>query len=141
MYDTLMQMGRWFGYRSGYVDLCRLFTSSELNEWYRHITLASEELREEFSYLYEVGGTPEDYALRVRNHPGVLQITSLSKMRYANTVEVSWAGRLVETYQLLKDKENRHANFVDVDTLLCDLGSYELKGKNYLWRNVSLEKL
>ena len=141
MYDTLMQMGRWFGYRSGYVDLCRLFTSSELNEWYRHITLASEELREEFSYLYEVGGTPEDYALRVRNHPGVLQITSLSKMRYANTVEVSWAGRLVETYQLLIDKENRHANFVDVDTLLCDLGSYELKGKNYLWRNVSLEKI
>lgn len=141
MYDTLMQMGRWFGYRSGYVDLCRLFTSSELNEWYRHITLASEELREEFSYLYEVGGTPEDYALRVRNHPGVLQITSLSKMRYANTVEVSWAGRLVETYQLLKDKENRHANFVDVDTLLCNLGDFELKGKNYLWRNVSLEKI
>ena len=48
MYDTLMQMGRWFGYRPGYVDLCRLFTSNELNEWYRHITLASDELREEF---------------------------------------------------------------------------------------------
>lgn len=139
MYDTLMQMGRWFGYRSGYVDLCRLFTSSELNEWYRHITLASEELREEFSYLYEVGGTPEDYALRVRNHPGVLQITSLTKMRYANTVEVSWAGRLVETYQLLKDRENRHANFVDADNLLCKLGDYELKGKNYLWRNVAVD--
>ena len=139
MYDTLMQMGRWFGYRSGYVDLCRLFTSSELNEWYRHITLASEELREEFSYLYEVGGTPEDYALRVRNHPGVLQITSLTKMRYANTVEVSWAGRLVETYQLLKDRENRHANFVDADNLLCKLGDYELKGKNYLWRNVTVD--
>lgn len=138
MYDTLMQMGRWFGYRSGYVDLCRLFTSSELNEWYRHITLASEELREEFSYLYEVGGTPEDYALRVRNHPGVLQITSLAKMRYANTVEVSWAGRLVETYQLLKDRENRHANFVDADNLLSKLGDYELKGKNYLWRNVAV---
>lgn len=141
MYDTLMQMGRWFGYRSGYVDLCRLFTSSELNEWYRHITLASEELREEFSYLYEVGGTPEDYALRVRNHPGVLQITSLAKMRYANTVDVSWAGRLVETYQLLKDRENRHANFVDADNLLCKLGDYELKGKNYLWRNVAVDNV
>lgn len=141
MYDTLMQMGRWFGYRSGYVDLCRLFTSSELNEWYRHITLASEELREEFSYLYEVGGTPEDYALRVRNHPGVLQITSLAKMRYANTVEVSWAGRLVETYQLLKDRDNRHANFVDADNLLCKLGDYELKGKNYLWRNVAVDNV
>lgn len=141
MYDTLMQMGRWFGYRSGYVDLCRLFTSSELNEWYRHITLASEELREEFSYLYEVGGTPEDYALRVRNHPGVLQITSLAKMRYASTIEVSWAGRLVETYQLLKDKVNRHTNFVAADTLLCKLGSYSQAGKNYLWRNIDVETI
>lgn len=139
MYDTLMQMGRWFGYRSGYVDLCRLFTSSELNEWYRHITLANEELREEFSYLYEVGGTPEDYALRVRNHPGVLQITSLAKMRYASTIEVSWAGRLVETYQLLKDKTNRHINFVATDNFLSNLGAYNLKGNNYLWRNIASE--
>ena len=140
MYDTLMQMGRWFGYRSGYVDLCRLFTSSELNEWYRHITLASEELRDEFSYLYEIGGTPEDYALRVRNHPGVLQITSLTKMRYANTVQVSWAGRLVETYQLLKDKDQKHSNFVAADQFICSLGdNYEQKGKNLLWRNVSLQ--
>lgn len=53
MYDTLMQMGRWFGYRPGYVDLCRLFTSTELNDWFRHITLASEELRAEFNYLFE----------------------------------------------------------------------------------------
>lgn len=141
MYDTLMQMGRWFGYRSGYVDLCRLFTSSELNEWYRHITLASEELREEFSYLYEIGGTPEDYALRVRNHPGVLQITSLAKMRYASTIEVSWAGRLVETYQLLMDKANRNNNFVAVDTLLSKLVNHELKGSNYLWRNISVESI
>jgi len=27
MYDTLMQMGRWFGYRPGYLDLCRLYTT------------------------------------------------------------------------------------------------------------------
>lgn len=142
MYDTLMQMGRWFGYRTGYVDLCRLFTSSELNEWYRHITLASEELREEFSYLFEIGGTPEDYALRVRNHPGVLQITSLTKMRYASTVEVSWAGRLVETYQLLKDKKQKHSNFVAADQLICSLGGkYELKGSNLLWRHISVEQV
>ena len=49
MYDTLMQMGRWFGYRPGYVDLCRLFTSTELNEWYRHIAVASADLLEHFS--------------------------------------------------------------------------------------------
>ena len=45
MYDTLMQMGRWFGYRPGYLDLCRLYTTSELISWFGHIAEASEELR------------------------------------------------------------------------------------------------
>jgi hypothetical protein len=43
MYDTLMQMGRWFGYRPGYLDLCRLYTTPDLIGWYRHIALASVE--------------------------------------------------------------------------------------------------
>lgn len=44
MYDTLMQMGRWFGYRPGYLDLCRLYTSPDLVKWFAHIADASEEL-------------------------------------------------------------------------------------------------
>jgi hypothetical protein len=104
MYDTLMQMGRWFGYRPGYVDLCRLFTSRELNEWFCHITLASEELRSEFDYMADIAGsTPEQFALKVRTHPGVLQISASNKIRRAVTVDVSWAGRLVESYQLQKN--------------------------------------
>ncbi|MDD4847851.1 MAG: Z1 domain-containing protein [Bacteroidales bacterium] len=137
MYDTLMQMGRWFGYRPGYVDLCRLFTSAELNEWFRHITIASEELRSEFNYLAESGGTPDNYALKVRTHPGCLQITSISKMRYTKQVEVSWAGRLIETYQLPMDKGKKKTNLIATDNLLTSIGSPEPKGNNYLWRNVS----
>ena len=49
MYDTLMQMGRWFGFRPGYIDLCRLDTSQELVDWYQFINIASEELRTEFT--------------------------------------------------------------------------------------------
>lgn len=139
MYDTLMQMGRWFGYRPGYVDLCRLFTSSELNEWYRHITLASEELQEEFRYLAESGGTPENYALKVRTHPGQLQITSISKMRHTRTVEVSWAGRLVETYQLMRNPESKRSNLMATDGFLAELGvPREIKG-DYLWTGISAD--
>ena len=58
MYDTLMQMGRWFGYRPGYVDLCRLYTTGDLVEWFGHIADASEELREEFDAMVERGATP-----------------------------------------------------------------------------------
>ncbi|MDD2285094.1 MAG: Z1 domain-containing protein [Paludibacter sp.] len=137
MYDTLMQMGRWFGYRPGYVDLCRLFTSEELNEWFRHITIASEELRGEFNYLAESGGTPDNYALKVRTHPGCLQITSISKMRYTKQISVSWAGRLIETYQLPMDKGIKKRNLIATDNFISAQGTPELRGNNYLWRNVS----
>ena len=141
MYDTLMQMGRWFGYRPGYVDLCRLFTSEELNEWFRHITIASEELRSEFDYLANINGTPDDYALKVRNSPGQLQITSISKMRYTKNLEVSWAGRLIQTYQLPMDKGIKKKNLVATDNFLASLGAFESKDDNYLWRNVSPEDI
>ena len=53
-YDTLMQMGRWFGYRHGYVDVCRLWTTSALWQAYRGVTEANEELSREFVEMAEV---------------------------------------------------------------------------------------
>ena len=137
MYDTLMQMGRWFGYRPGYVDLCRLFTSSELNEWFRHITMASEDLREEFDAMWNAKATPEKYALKVRTHPGQLQITAITKMRNVDKIQVSWSGRLVETYQLLTSKEIIRKNLDVTRSFLSKLGNPVTKGSNdYLWSNV-----
>ena len=144
MYDTLMQMGRWFGYRPGYVDLCRLFTSPELNGWFRHITMASEELRAEFNYLAEARSTPDKYALKVRSHPGCLQITSLSKMRYTKNVQVSWASRLVETYQLHMDSQVRADNLRYTNDLINGLGSPErpeVHESCFLWKGVSPEDI
>ena len=150
MYDTLMQMGRWFGYRTGYVDLCRLFTSQELNEWFRHITIASEDLKSEFTYLAESGGTPENYALKVMTHPGGLQITSINKMRYTQQIEVSWAGRLVETYQLSMDRKIKYFNLLNTKQFISLLGNnYTIVGRNnnehnggdYLWKNISPDKV
>jgi hypothetical protein len=141
MYDTLMQMGRWFGYRPGYVDLCRLFTSRELNEWFCHITLASEELRSEFEYMSEVAGsTPEQYALRVRTHPGVLQISASNKIRRAVNVDVSWAGRLIESYQLQKTPKVVQSNLETTKNLINSLSSeFAIKDNHFLWKNVSVD--
>ena len=122
-YDTLMQMGRWFGYRPGYVDLCRLFTSQELNEWFCHITLASEELRQEFVYMTETAGaTPADYALRVRTHPGVLQISATNKMRNAVPMSFSLAGRLSQTYEFQRTPAVIRKNFNSTRQFIQSLG-------------------
>lgn len=102
MYDTLMQMGRWFGYRPGYLDLCRLYTTDELIDWFEHITDASWELRDEFDMMVASGGTPRDYGLKVKSHP-VLLITSRLKMRTARSMFLSFSGSVVETVSLFRD--------------------------------------
>lgn len=92
MYDSLMQMGRWFGYRPGYVDLCRLYTTEDLRLHYRHVATAGEELREQLDQMQALGETPENYGLKIQSH-SVLLVTARNKMRYTNEYEVSFAGQ------------------------------------------------
>ncbi|WP_319506047.1 Z1 domain-containing protein [uncultured Methanolobus sp.] len=143
MYDTLMQMGRWFGYRNGYVDLCRLFTSRELNEWFCHITRASEDLRKDFEYMSNIAGlTPRQYALKVRTHPGVLQISATNKMRSAINIEVSWSGRLVELYELKKDISTIENNIQITKKFISRLPeNFTQLEKGYLWYDVQAEEV
>ena len=143
MYDTLMQMGRWFGYRHGYTDLCRLYTSREINEWFCHITLASEELRNEFDYMSDVAGTtPEKYALKVRTHPGVLQISASNKIRSAVDVNISWAGRLVESYEFQKDIAIIHTNLENTINFIQTMSrQYTVVKNNCMWSDVSAENI
>ncbi len=87
--DTLLQMGRWFGYRPGYIDCCKLFTSWDSIEKFNATTRTIEELELEFRKMHRLGKTPEDFILRVRTHPGVLKITRPSILK--NTEEVNWS--------------------------------------------------
>lgn len=96
MYDTLMQMGRWFGYRPGYLDLCRLFTTQDHLDWYGHIAQASDELRREFDRMEVLGAEPIAFGLRVRSHPS-LTVTSRAKMQHGTELQVSFAGDVSET--------------------------------------------
>jgi len=122
MYDTLMQMGRWFGYRPGYVDLCRLYTTEDLVEWFGHIADASEELREEFDAMAERGATPRDYGLKVQSHP-VLLVTSPLKMRTARSLQLSFSGELLETVSLFNDSVNLSRNLGATDRLVEVMGA------------------
>jgi hypothetical protein len=110
MYDTLMQMGRWFGYREHYSDLCRLYTTAELLEWFTHITAASEELQHEFEHMVKVRGTPKDYGLKVRSHPALL-VTSAVKMRHGTEMRLSFSGDISETIIFRRDPDWVARNF------------------------------
>ena len=118
MYDSLMQMGRWFGYRPGYVDLCRLYTNEQIFEWFNHITMATEEMRNDFDELTATHQRPKDFRLKVRNHHGLMTITSLAKLHFSKNIEISFSGTNPQTYQLLKTKYAIENNFKNLQTLL-----------------------
>ena len=140
MYDTLLQMGRWFGYRPGYVDLCRLYTTDELRDFYSHITMATDELRQEFDLMADRGMTPSEFGLRVRNHPAGLIITAANKMRNGTRMTVSYSADISETISFDPAPHVNRRNHERFSRFIASLGSTErLRTGNRIWRGVSGE--
>lgn len=102
MYDTLMQMGRWFGYRPGYEDLCRVHLSDDSIRWYSYIAEASDELRSQIKRMRRDGLSPKQFGLYVKSHPDQLLITATNKMRSGEKIVVNqnFSNRMVESYIL-----------------------------------------
>lgn len=90
-YDSLLQMGRWFGYRRGFADVCRLYTTAEMEVWFRHVATASQDLRAELARMRIMLQTPKDYGLRVEAH-SVMGVTAANKRRHAIERRTGFAG-------------------------------------------------
>ena len=112
MYDTLMQMGRWFGYRPGYKDICRIWMPEAAQGWYEHVAESIEELRGEFRSMEASNATPEEFGLKVRSHPDTLIVTARNKMGTGSSLVVSigLASRLIEMHTLRRDDESLSIN-------------------------------
>ncbi|MEC9346638.1 MAG: Z1 domain-containing protein [Pseudomonadota bacterium] len=112
MYDTLMQMGRWFGYRPGYEDLCRVWMPAESVGWYAHIHEAMDDLQIQLKRMELARATPEQFGLAVRSHPESLIVTARNKMGTGRPipVRVGLAAQLVETTRIGVDRERLAKN-------------------------------
>lgn len=99
-YDTLLQMGRWFGFRPGYRDLVRVWMGPGLLDDYAHLARVERQLRDEVATMEEEKRTPREFAIRVRAHPGRLEITSPGKMSAADLVHFGLGGTRRQTIYL-----------------------------------------
>jgi hypothetical protein len=151
-YDTLLQMGRWFGYRDGYSDVCRIWLTAEAEGWYRHVTDATDELKRDFARMRRQKATPIEFGLRVRTHPDTLLITARNKMATGINVvdevrDISLDGRLIETARLYADQQRNQDNLKVIDRFLSDLaytqGNPEPSpnGGAHLWRGVPASRI
>jgi len=142
-YDTLMQMGRWFGYRSGYADLTRIHTTVDLEQWFRDLVSVEADLRADIRRYAEEGMTPLDFGVRIRRHPSLL-VTDRLKMRAAQVESMSFAGQLVQTIIFpFQDRDWLEANLDATRDFLGSLGppDRDAEGAPPTWRAVPWQRV
>jgi hypothetical protein len=121
-YDTLLQMGRWFGFRPGYQDLPRIWMTDQLRLAFRHLATVEAEMRQDIENYQRLGLTPLDVAVRVKTHPS-LRITA--KMGAAQPHYISYAGRRLQTHFFdLSDQDLQKNNWDAADQLLASALEY-----------------
>jgi hypothetical protein len=145
MYDTLMQMGRWFGYRPGYEDLCRVWIPADGIGWYAHIHEAMDDLQAQLKRMELAKATPEQFGLAVRSHPESLIVTARNKMGTGKLLpmKVGLAETLIETTRIVADPAQLARNMQAGKRLLRDIEAsglaFERRPRGYLVKAVPVE--
>ena len=104
-YDSLLQMGRWFGYRSGYEDLPRVWTTKDLASDYRFLAEVESQIRREIERYKGGVATPRELAVRILLHPS-MSVTARNKMFFAVPATASFSEhRPQTTYFNHRDKD------------------------------------
>ncbi len=137
-YDTLLQMGRWFGYRAAFVDLTRLYTTPELVQSFRDLALAEEELRVEIRRYERERLTPLDFGPKIRAHP-VMMVTARNKMGAGHAILQSYSGQLLQTVNFKLDDLNwLRNNLTTTRIFLPSLGRPRHRENRYIWSDVAV---
>ena len=132
-FDVLMQMGRWFGYRSRYEDIFQIWTSEESAKWYEEISIASEDLKNDIHEMFTQKLTPKDFGIKVRDHCEELQITAGNKMRNAFdlNIQFSYYGNIYETPYVSLNAAHNAVNLEQIAWLADELSNRELTFNNF----------
>jgi hypothetical protein len=147
-YDTLLQMGRWFGYRPDYVDLTRIYVTEDLQAKFYHLATVEQEMRDEIRTMAANRERPVDVGLKIRTHPS-LTVTSNLKMRSAQSCSLTYSSAKIQAlYMNLRNTDLLRKNFASVTQLLESIEKYGSKPEApgfedlsacLLYRNVSPE--
>lgn len=138
--DSLMQMGRWFGYRKGYELFPKIWMTSNTYEKFEFLATLEEELREDLKRFSELGHSPAEVGPRVKNSPKAswMKVTAKNKMQGAKEINMDFTGTSNQTVIFSKNNVTLSDNIKITNTFLHSLGSSETSWNNsaLIWRNV-----
>lgn len=140
--DTLMQMGRWFGYRKGYELLPRIWLEQEARLRFEFISQINQELKEEIEEFSLLGKSPTDFAPKVKNSPNhvFLRITAGNKMQNSKDIEFDFGGFNKQTVIFENNKEKLDNNILAAENLFKKIEQEVIvKPSSLVWNNVPYE--
>jgi hypothetical protein len=144
-FDTLMQMGRWFGYRKGYELLPRIWMTQETQEKYEYMVSVEHELREELkSYMEPPYVDPKYFGPRVKNSPSLtwFRPTSRNRMQKSEPVEFDFSGANSQTTMFYSNPDILRRNILETDFFLKSLGEPQRKtNANLVWYSVAFDEV
>jgi hypothetical protein len=140
-YDTLMQMGRWFGYRRGFEDLPRIWMEEDVRDAFFDLATIEEEVRRDVAHYAAAQVTPEEFAVRIRKIPG-LMITARNKMQSFVMAEIGYAGRHLQTIRFLReDLDWLRANWkAGADLVDSAPAAVDIRG-NHVFKDVNVDDI
>lgn len=144
-YDTLLQMGRWFGYRPRYLDACRLFLDSNLLDWFEKAAIATEKLKENFQEMIDAGKSPQDWGLAVRTFPDIKNLIPTARNKMKLSAEYNLGGLsntrpTTTAFDLSKDTIEK--NISNFEELLSDFKpTINKDNHNIIYRDIPSSKI
>lgn len=148
--DTLMQMGRWFGYRHNYELYPRVWLTDNAIIQFKYLSNLDFKLRNELSFMEKMGLSPLDYAPRVIFDPdlAIIQITSKNRMQGVEEVDADFSGYQAQTTVFYKDIRTLEKNIQSTESFIKTLGNpilnnpVNIHAKDaFIWKNVDHTKV
>lgn len=134
-YDSLLQMGRWFGYRKGWIDVCRVYTTIKFMNDFITVGKVLQKFKADIQEMYDMRLNPRDVGQRIMYSPNLIP-TTRNKMRSVETIRISFSNSLQQIITF--DRKNRDANLKLTCDFISNLKNSEIrKNKNIVFNNVS----
>lgn len=145
--DTLMQMGRWFGYRRGYELLPRIWMTEDTKNTFKSLSDLDQDLRDEIQWMETTGNQPDVYSAKL-DYLGIIKLTAKNKSQLMEIAEKDFSGAFTQTHLFDEDKDVLEKNLKCTSDFIESLGGPEVKKAcnahakhNAIWRSVKSDKI
>lgn len=144
--DTLMQMGRWFGYRKGYELFPRIWMTEDTISKFRFLAELEVDLRNDLKKYMVTDVVPRDYGPRILSSPKTswLRLTSRKHMVNAVPAEYNFGGSKPQTTVFDADKSIQQNNIDVTEAFLNSLKQKPTVSANensIVWKDVDMDTI